>query len=65
MSEKKLYKDSSNKMIAGVCAGLADYFNLDVSLVRVVFAVLAFVGVGSPFLIYLILWIVLPEKPAA
>lgn len=65
MSGKKLYKDSSNKMIAGVCAGLADYFNLDVSLVRVVFAVLAFVGVGSPFLIYLILWIVLPEKPAA
>lgn len=65
MSGKKLYKDSSNEMIAGVCAGLADYFNLDVSLVRVVFAVLAFVGVGSPFLIYLILWIVLPEKPAA
>ena len=64
MSEKKLYKDSSNKMIAGVCAGLADYFNLDVSLVRIIFAVLAFVGVGSPFLIYLILWIVLPEKSA-
>jgi len=61
-SGKKLYKDSSDKMIGGVCSGLAQYFDVDVSLVRIVAALLVAFGVGSPIIVYIILWIVLPEK---
>ncbi|MBK5211147.1 MAG: PspC domain-containing protein [Coriobacteriia bacterium] len=61
-SEKRLYKDSSDKMIGGVCSGLAQYLDIDVSLVRIVAALLCVFGVGSGFIVYIILWIVLPEK---
>jgi len=58
--EKKL-KRSRNQMIAGVCAGIADYFNLDPTLVRVGYAVLSVFSAGFPGLfLYIILWIVMP-----
>lgn len=56
---KRLYKSSREKMLAGVCGGLAEYFELDVSLVRLGFALLFFGG-GSGLLIYIILAIILP-----
>jgi phage shock protein PspC (stress-responsive transcriptional regulator) len=60
--EKRLYKDQQHKMIGGVCAGLAEYFNIDVTLVRVLFfATLILKGGG--LVIYIILWICLPKKP--
>ena len=59
--EKKLYRDEHHKVIGGVCAGLADYLNIDVSIVRIIFLVsLVLKGVG--FIPYIILWIVLPKK---
>lgn len=60
--EKKLYRDESRKVIAGVCAGLADYFGIDVSIVRLVF-LLTLIFKGGGMLIYIVLWIVLPKKP--
>jgi phage shock protein C len=57
--DKKLHRSSSDKMIAGVCAGLADYFGMDVSLMRIIWAI-AFLVFGTGFLFYVILWIVLP-----
>ena len=51
-------------MIAGVCAGLADFFGIDVNVVRIVFAVGALLGFGSFILIYLVMFIVVPEEPA-
>lgn len=60
--ENRLYRDEQRKMIGGVCAGLADYFNVDVSLVRVVF-VLALILKGGGLLFYLVLWVVVPRKP--
>ena len=60
--EKKLYRDELNKKIAGVCAGLAEYLNVDVTIVRVIFA-LAFFLKGGGLLAYFVLWIVLPKKP--
>ncbi|MCJ8209463.1 PspC domain-containing protein [Mucilaginibacter sp. RS28] len=60
--EKKLYRDEQRKTIAGVCAGLADYFNVDVSLVRLIF-VLTLIFKGGGGMIYIVLWIVLPKKP--
>jgi phage shock protein C len=60
---KRLMRSSRDKKIGGVCAGLADYFDLDPTLVRVVWLlVILFAGTG--FLVYVILWIVLPLAPA-
>lgn len=59
--EKKLYRDERRKVIAGVCAGLADYFGVDVSIVRLVF-VLTLILKGGGGLVYIVLWIVLPKR---
>lgn len=58
---KELYRDKQRASIGGVCAGLADYFNVDVTLVRALFLVALF-GFGSGVLLYIILWAVMPEK---
>lgn len=58
---KKLERLRKNCVIAGVCAGLADYFNIDVALVRVLFVVATICG-GCGFWLYVILWIVVPEE---
>jgi len=58
--EKKLYRDEYHKMIGGVCSGLAEYFQMDVTIVRILFVITAFAGVG--FIPYIILWIVIPRK---
>ena len=59
---KKLYRSVANKKIAGVCAGFAEYLDVDVTLVRLA-AVLAVVFGGSGVLAYIIAWIVVPEEP--
>ena len=59
MASKKFYRNSRNKVIGGVCSGLADYFNLDVALLRVLFVV-AFLFASFGFWLYIILWIVIP-----
>jgi phage shock protein C len=58
---KKLLRNESNKMIAGVCSGLADYFGVDATLVRIIFVV-ATVAFGIGVLPYIILWIVIPKQ---
>ena len=60
---KRLYKGRDKKLF-GVCSGLADYFDVDPTLVRVLF-VFAFIAFGSGLLLYLILAIVLPDSPLA
>ncbi len=61
MDEKKrLYKSRNNKMLCGVCAGIADYFNIDPTIVRVLWAVLALAG-GSGILAYILCAIIMPE----
>lgn len=60
--KKKLYRNKQDAKIAGVCSGVADYFEVDVTLVRVIWLVLAIGGVGSGILLYIILALVLPEK---
>ena len=57
---KRLYKSRNNKMICGVCAGIADYFNIDPSIVRVLWAVLA-LAAGTGVLAYLACALILPE----
>ena len=57
---KKLYRDRQNKMVAGVLAGIAGYFDIDATVVRLVFVLLTFFSFGTTFLIYLILAIIIP-----
>lgn len=59
---KKLHRSNSDKMIAGVCGGLADYLDVDTTIVRLVFVLLLFMASGG-FWVYLILWIIIPEEP--
>ncbi len=59
---KKLYRSRTDSMIAGVCGGLAEYFDIDASLVRVG-AVLFTLAWGSGLLAYVILWLVVTQKP--
>lgn len=59
---KKLYRSNIDKKIAGVCGGLAEYFEIDSTLIRILFLALLIFG-GGGFLIYVIMWIVIPEKP--
>lgn len=56
----KLYKSNSNKMIAGVCGGIAEYFNVDPTLVRLAWVVFALFA-GSGLLAYIIFAIVIPD----
>ncbi len=60
---KKLYKKTSEKKICGVCAGLADYLNIDVTVVRLIYALLALVSASFPgLLVYIIMALILPDE---
>lgn len=62
MTNKKLYKSSTDKKLCGVCAGIANFFNIDPTIIRVVFAIAAIFTTGFPFtLLYIILAFILPE----
>lgn len=61
MSNQKLYRSETDRMIAGVCGGLAKFFSVDATLVRLVFLLLLFLG-GGGFLLYFILWIIVPQE---
>jgi phage shock protein C len=61
---RKLYRSRSNRQVAGVCGGLAQYFNLDATLIRILFVVLAVLG-GSGLVLYLAMWIIVPNEPSA
>ena len=60
--EKKLYKSNQNKMIDGVCGGVAEYFNIDPTLVRLAWILFCAMG-GSGILAYLVAAIVIPRSP--
>lgn len=59
---KKLYRSQTDKMISGVCGGLADYFNIDSTFVRAIFVVLVFLN-GIGLLLYILLAIITPTEP--
>jgi phage shock protein PspC (stress-responsive transcriptional regulator) len=60
---KRLYRNENDKVLGGVCSGLANYFNIDVVIARIIFVVLLFSGVG--FLTYIIMWIAVPSTSTA
>lgn len=59
---RRLRRSQSERMLAGVCGGLADYLRVDPTLVRVGFAVLAIITWGVALLAYLVAWVIMPEE---
>lgn len=60
--DKKLYRNTSNKLIAGVCSGLAEYINIDPTIIRVIWALIGLTGTG--IVAYLVCALIIPEKPS-
>lgn len=60
---KKLYRSSKQRMIAGICGGLAEYFDMDVNIMRLLFVAISLLSVLFPMAIfYIVAWIIVPEK---
>ena len=59
---KQLVRPRKGRMVAGVCAGVAEYLGVDANIVRVVFAALTIFSVGAGALVYLVAWAVVPEE---
>lgn len=62
MMKKRLYKSNSDKKVCGVCGGIANYFDVDPTIVRLAWVIFTFAG-GSGLLAYIIAAIVMPEDP--
>lgn len=58
-----LYRSTTDKKLAGICGGLGDYFNVDPTVVRILFVAGFFLSGSLMFWLYLILWIIIPETP--
>ncbi len=58
---RKLTKSASNRMVCGVCAGVGEYFQIDPTVIRLLWAILTFCGVGSGILVYIIAAVIMPE----
>jgi phage shock protein C len=59
---KKLYRTKEDRKIAGVCGGLGEYFDIDPTIIRLLWLALLFAA-GSGILAYIVAWIIIPEKP--
>jgi phage shock protein C len=64
LQPRKLYRSQTNRMVAGVCGGLAEYFNVDPTLIRILFVVLTVFG-GAGLVLYLAMWILVPDASKA
>lgn len=61
MEQKRLYKSSTNRVLSGVCGGIGEYFNIDPTIIRLIFVLFIF-GVGSGLLAYIVAAIIMPEQ---
>lgn len=61
MASRKLYLSDTDKKIAGVCGGLADYFDIDATIIRIVWFVAAFFY-GTGFILYIAFWLIVPRE---
>ena len=62
MGTKRLYRSRSNRMLTGVCGGIAEYFDIDPTIIRVIFVILACFA-GGGILAYLIASLIIPSEP--
>ena len=62
-TQKRLYRSTQERMFAGVCGGIADYLDVDPTLVRLFFVALTLISGGQGLIIYIVLMLVVPEQP--
>jgi len=62
-SVKRLYRSKKDKVIAGVCGGIAEYLEVDPVVVRLIWAIVTLLSMGLGILAYIIAWIIIPEEP--
>lgn len=62
MIGRKLYLSDKDRKIAGVCGGLADYFGIDSTIVRILWALAVMVSYGTGFILYLVFWLIVPRE---
>ncbi|EKD54477.1 MAG: stress-responsive transcriptional regulator [uncultured bacterium] len=60
---KRLYRSRQQRVLAGVCGGVAEYFNVDPTWVRIGFILLCLLGLGAFILVYVIFWLIVPNSP--
>jgi len=59
---KRLKRSRKNRMIAGVCGGIAEYFDVDPTVVRIVYVLVSIISIAFPgILVYIVMWIIMPE----
>lgn len=63
MPPKRLYRSSKDRILGGICGGIAEYFNADPTIVRLLFVLLLLASFGTAVLGYLIAWIIIPRNP--
>lgn len=61
MSNKRLYRSNTNYMLAGVCGGIAEYFNLDPTLIRLAWVILSLMSAGTGVIAYILAAIIIPQ----
>lgn len=61
--ERKLYRSKSDRKLLGVLGGFAKYFNVDATILRIIYVLLSIFVIGCPIIIYLIVALVIPEEP--
>jgi phage shock protein PspC (stress-responsive transcriptional regulator) len=59
---KRLYRSRTKRIIAGVCGGIAEYFNIDPTIVRLLWLLLTLSG-GTGLVVYILAWVIIPEEP--
>ena len=62
MVKKRLYRSKKERVIAGVCGGIAEYVDTDPTLIRLLWAVITIASMGFGLILYLIAWIIIPER---
>lgn len=63
MSDKRLYKSSANRIFAGVCGGIGEFFNVDPTLVRIITLIIMLFSFGTAAIIYVICFLLMPNAP--
>ena len=59
---KKLLRSTKNKMVAGVCGGIGEYFNVDPTVIRLLWVIFTLISMGAGVIAYIIAWIIIPES---
>jgi phage shock protein C len=59
---KRLYRSKKERMLGGVCAGLGEHFDIDPTIIRLAWAVITVISIGTGILVYILAWILIPEE---